>query len=237
MSPTIQVGFARTHHSILAAFPRYMRHIQIICLFIAGGSFIASAFVTQPWHLIVTIGIFYPFAGGEFRIASPTPPLTTASYVPAATLLFEWFHARRGLATGLLYGGTGLGGAISSLVISGMLSKFGYKATMISLGLALIIIGHICLIFIKRRIPLPKNDHSQQRTRRAGPKVDWTFLKRPVMISGVITILITSLGSFVPVVWLPSELSDPESGDKADPSVRQRCKSHERLHPGRHSER
>jgi predicted MFS family arabinose efflux permease len=88
-----------------------------------------------------------------------------------------------------------------------MLSKFGYKGTMISLGLALIIIGHICLIFIKRRIPIPKYDHSTSRTRRAGgQKVDWSFLRRPVLLSGVLTILITSLGSFVPVVWLPSEI-------------------------------
>jgi hypothetical protein len=42
-----------------------MRETQIVCLFIAGGSLIASAFVTKPWHLIITFGILYPFAGGE----------------------------------------------------------------------------------------------------------------------------------------------------------------------------
>lgn len=131
--------------------------------------------------------------------------LISASYVPAATLLFEWFQARRGLATGILYGGTGAGGAIFPLVVSALLASFGYKATMISLGLALIIIGHVCLVFIKRRIPIPRGE-TQKGRRHTGPKIDWSFMKRKVMLSGVVTILITSLGSFVPTVWLPSTL-------------------------------
>ena len=131
--------------------------------------------------------------------------LISASYVPAATLLFEWFQSRRGLATGILYGGTGAGGAIFPLVVSALLGSFGYKATMISLGLALIIIGHVCLIFIKRRIPIPRHEAVGGRDRRhKGPKIDWTFLRGKAMISGVATILITSLGSFVPTLWLPS---------------------------------
>lgn len=118
-----------------------------------------------------------------------------------------------------------------------MLNKFGYKGTMISLGMALIIIGHICLIFIKRRIPLPKHDPTASRARRAGPKVDWSFLKRPVMLSGVLTILITSLGSFVPVVWLPSESSPSYCDTQLTVSVRQRRRSHEWFYIGCHTQR
>lgn len=205
---------------ILAAYPRYMRHIQSVCLFIAAGGLIGSAFVTKPWHLIVTIGIFYPFAGGKsnptpssslprFRFIWTTLLTCAASYVPAATLLFEWFHAKRGLATGILYGGTGAGGAIFPLVVSGLLHRVGYKATMISLGLATLIIGHICMIFIRRRIPIPAKEHStaeggRRRLHSGGKKIDWSFLKRATLFSGIATILITSLGSFVPILWLPS---------------------------------
>jgi len=75
----IGLAWTRLDHSILAAFPRYMRHVQSVCLFIAGGSFIASAFVTKPWQLILTVGIFYPFAGGESQPHLPShisrPPL------------------------------------------------------------------------------------------------------------------------------------------------------------------
>jgi hypothetical protein len=56
---------------VIGGFPRRMKEIQSICLLIAGGALIASAFVTKPWHLIVTIGIFYPFAGGRSTCAPP----------------------------------------------------------------------------------------------------------------------------------------------------------------------
>ena len=90
------------------------------------------------------------------------------------------------------------------MVVSALLKSFGYKPTMITLGLALIIIGHCCLIAIKRRIPVPR---AEMAGRRRAAKIDWSFLRGKVMISGMVTILITSLGSFVPTLWLPSELA------------------------------
>ena len=171
---------------------------------------VASAFVTKPWHLILTIGILYPFGGGEscLHLAARTP-LMSAAYMPAAILLFEWFHAKRGLASGIMYAGTGAGGAIFPLIVSALLKGVGYKATMIGLGVGSLIIGNTCIFFIKRRIPLPsaRTDGTPAHglAERRHKKVDWSFMKRRTFFAGMMTIFVTSLGNFVPSVWLPSE--------------------------------
>lgn len=103
-----------------------------------------------------------------------------------------------------MYAGTGAGGAVFPLIIDPLLQGVGYKATMIGLGVGFIIIGHACLFFIKRRIPLPSRSDPDAAERRLH-NVDWSFLKRSTMFAGTMTIFVTSLGNFVPNVWLPSE--------------------------------
>lgn len=58
---------------------------------------IGAGFATKPIHLVFTLGFIYPFSG--------------LMYFPACNLLFDWFYERRGLASGILFGGTGAGGA------------------------------------------------------------------------------------------------------------------------------
>jgi hypothetical protein len=72
-------------------------------------------------------------------------------YLPAATLLFEWFQARRGLASGVMYAGTGehrsyleicplftfstgIGGTVFPFAMRALLDKFGYKLALIILA-------------------------------------------------------------------------------------------------------
>lgn len=54
-------------------------------------------------------------------------------YIPAAILLFEWFAAKRGLASGVMYSGTGLGGATFPFIMQALLDRFSYRDAMLSL--------------------------------------------------------------------------------------------------------
>ena len=100
-----------------------------------------------------------------------------------------------------MYAGTGAGGSVFPFIVSGLLGAFGYKITMISLGVAFSIIGGIALLAIKRRIPLARNDQTNERRRS---QLDWSFMGQKLMLAGTMTILLTSLGNFVPSLWLPS---------------------------------
>lgn len=57
-----------------------------------------AAPLDQPSHLLVCLGLIYPFS--------------CVYYLPCALLLFEWFSKKRGLASGVLYAGTGCGGTV-----------------------------------------------------------------------------------------------------------------------------
>jgi MFS family permease len=106
-------------------------------------SMVLSAFATQPWHLVVTFGLLYPLAGRkstahERILVGMISDHRSMSqflvfYMPAAILLFEWFQQRRGMASGIMYAGTGAGGTVFPFIVQALLHSFGYKAAMISL--------------------------------------------------------------------------------------------------------
>ncbi|OXG17566.1 monocarboxylic acid transporter [Cryptococcus neoformans Ze90-1] len=169
----------------------WQKTIQVVTWIISAAGLIASAFATQPWHLIVTFGIIYPVCG--------------AAYLPCATLLFEWFVKARGTAMGIVYAGMGVGGAVCPFIIDGLLKRYSYKTTMISIGVGFGIIGLISLIPIRHRIPpTSRSHHSGKRWHAA----DWSFMKSTALMAGLATILLTSLGNFVPSLWLPSFADD-----------------------------
>lgn len=193
LAATLQTGFMYMTAALIGpfftAFPQYTKHMQVFGLGVSTVGLIASAFVTSPVHLVITIGVLFPFAG-------PT-------YIPCATLLYEWFSERRGLATGIMFAGTGVGGTIFPFVVSALLNKFGYKATMISLGLSFALLNGIALIFVRRRIPLGRVG-SGRKLRRAKPKVDWSFLRSRGIWIAIAVILCTSMGNFIPSLWIPT---------------------------------
>lgn len=113
--------------------------------------------------------------------------------------MYEWFVERRGLASGILFAGTGVGGTIFPLVVQGLLNRFGYKAAMVSLGLAFLIMNAIALLFIKRRVPLP----AKGATHAPRAQFDWSVTKTKAFWLGLGILLMTSLGNFNPTLWIP----------------------------------
>lgn len=73
---------------IFTRFPEYRRILGFFGLAISVGGIILSAFASKPWHILLSAGIIYPTGGCIF-------------YTTAAILLYEWFQAKRGLATGV----------------------------------------------------------------------------------------------------------------------------------------
>lgn len=67
---------------LLQRFARQRVYLQAFGMVVAVAGLVGSAFATKPAHLVVTLGILYPFS--------------CLLYLPCATLLFEWFSERRG---------------------------------------------------------------------------------------------------------------------------------------------
>ena len=134
--------------------------------------------------------------------------LRAALYLPVTSLLFEWFHARRGLAGGLLWACTGLGGSILPFVLSGLHGALGYRYSMIVVGLVYASVCALAMIPVKRRIPLSRfeTEGAHQGERRR-PRLDWSFLRAKSTGAGCAVVLLTGMSIFIPTLWIPSESS------------------------------
>lgn len=151
-----------------------------------------SGFATQPWHLIPTAGIMYPIGA-------------SAVYLPATTLLFEWFARKRGLANGLMYSGTGLGGAILPLVIQALLAKYSYKAAVVSLALGCGLLAFVSIYFIKERVPIPRYSRTAVRRRN---KIPLNFIRSAAFWAFASTVALTSFSAFLPAIYVPTYAVD-----------------------------
>jgi MFS family permease len=101
----------------LTRFPQYRRPaivmgLVIMCL----GLGLGSMCKTVP-QLIVTQGIMYGIGGA-------------ITYHPIVQLLDEWFVVKKGLAFGIVWAGTGLGGVVVPLLLQFLLNKYGFRTTL-----------------------------------------------------------------------------------------------------------
>ncbi|WVQ75329.1 hypothetical protein IAR50_004946 [Cryptococcus sp. DSM 104548] len=193
LAATLQAGLlyimAAVVGPVVVALPRWTKTLQILGILAASLSMITSAFATKPWHILVTQGLLYSFAG--------------AAYFPCGPLLYEWFYTKRGIATGIMYAGTG--GCIFPFIMSGLLTGLGYKKAMIILGSGFGFFGLLCLLPVQRRVPITKTP-VQFNDRK--PKADWSFLKSGLLMVSLSIILLTSMGNFIPSLWLPTYAND-----------------------------
>lgn len=133
------------------------------------------------------------------------------------------------MASGIMYAGTGAGGTVFPFIVQALLKAFGYKLAMISLvssdsvfaqrttsnehylsqGLGFFAIGAIAIIPVKPRVPIGRPRTTQETSSssdrsHARPKVNWSFLRRNTFYAFGGSILFSSLGNFLPTVWIPS---------------------------------
>lgn len=179
-----------TSIAIMPALSRYphqrqnlMRFGAVLCV----TSLLGAAFATEVWHLILTQGVLYSVGG-------------TILYFPVQIYLFEWFDKRRGLANGVIFSGTGLGGVILPFVVETLLNKYGSKTAFISLAVAYAVLLVSVLPFVKGRLP-PSSIIIPQRT-------NWSFLRDPMFVVLFLGNFLQGLGNFVPGIWLPTFASD-----------------------------
>ncbi|QRW08119.1 major facilitator superfamily transporter [Ceratobasidium sp. AG-Ba] len=117
-----------------------------------------------------------------------------------SVIVFEWFDKKRGLANGIIYSGTYLGGVVVPFVVEILLNKFGLKPTFISLAIGYAILIASVLPFVKGRLPAS--------VIAAPSKADWSFLRNPKFIILVAGNLLQGIGNFIPTLWLPTFATD-----------------------------
>ncbi|KAF7293088.1 Monocarboxylate transporter [Mycena indigotica] len=95
----------------------YQRMIALSCL-LGYICLLGSAFATEKYQIFLLQGCLL---GLSYGISMPL-------YM---ALPSQWFLTKRGVATGIAVAGSGIGGGIESLIVRQLLSKLGYRRTML----------------------------------------------------------------------------------------------------------
>jgi MFS family permease len=153
----------------------------------AGALLMVAAIISSSWsgtvpQLIVTQGLLYAMG-------------CTLVYTPSIFYLDEWFDKRKGLAFGMMYAGTGLGGVILPFAFTATLSSFSFRTVLRGYGVIVSVLLAACLPYLRGRTP-------------PGPRrpSDYSFLRSPMFILFQLGNVIQSLGFFLPPLFLPTYL-------------------------------
>jgi hypothetical protein len=100
--------------------------------------------------------------------------------------------------------------------MTAMLNRVGYKVTILLIALLFTVVTSFGLIFVGRRIPVPRpkkhdtpdtNTEPGRRSRwRVGQwaNIDWSFMRERSAYVAFTVIGLSSFGQFIPLLWMPS---------------------------------
>ncbi|KAJ7091979.1 MFS general substrate transporter [Mycena belliarum] len=174
---------------IIARYPSLKKPLMALGVVFCVTGLIGAAFVSQPWQLVLTQGVIYAL-GGSFL------------YFPVMTYLFEWFAERKGLANGILFSGTGVGGVVVPIIVEVLLRKYGHRVTLLSLAVAFAVLIVPAFPYIKSRHPASSfEDAAVQST-------NMSFLKSPAFWILFFANLVQGLPTYIPALYLPMFAAD-----------------------------
>lgn len=164
---------------------------------ICWGSLFGASYTSNIATLLACEGVLYAIGGAML-------------YSPCLYYASEWFVARRGLANGIIFAGTAVGGIVFPLILPTLLHNFGIYGTL--RALSIIFAGMLlpALPFIRGRLPLAKVNGPTSRSSTTGvdsPEKNVIIKNRTFQILMLVNTL-QAFGYFVPLVWLPTFASE-----------------------------
>ncbi|CUA73150.1 hypothetical protein RSOLAG22IIIB_10590 [Rhizoctonia solani] len=158
--------------------------IMRTCLCVCCASLLCASFTTQVWQLIIVQGVCFGAGAGGL-------------YAPIVVYLSEWFSARKGLATAIIFGGMGAGGALYPLAINYLLTKLGFRWTMRIWAAFMFTVSVSSLFFIKPRLPVTRPSGARNISLISLIKNQhWSFIYSPLFICVASTMFIQALAYF-----------------------------------------
>ncbi|EMD01237.1 hypothetical protein BAUCODRAFT_118942 [Baudoinia panamericana UAMH 10762] len=171
------------YFAILQRWPRLKRYFVWASLPTIAMGLIGASFASTVPQLIVCQGVLYALGGNMM-------------FAPSFTYLDEWFIRRKGLAIGIMWAGDGTGGIVLPLVLQALLSRYGFRATLRAVAVAMVLMLAPLSIFFKPRLPIPAES--------APRPIDTGFLQTPLFWALQAFNIAQGMGYFLPSNNLPS---------------------------------
>ena len=137
--------------SAMFAFPvlgklivKYNSQVVIgICLIVTGVAFAAYSQCTQLWHFYLVSVLVGAFGAGT-------------STLPASILLTNWFNDKRGLAMGIAFTGSGIGGMLCNPLAQWVINNYDWQMAYIVLAVLFLVVTLPFVLFVIKLHPSMK---------------------------------------------------------------------------------
>ncbi len=113
------------------------RMVMTVCGLLLGLGFMLMSQISDVFHLYLFYGIFVG-AG------------MSGSFIPLTSTVTRWFFKRRGLMTGIVVAGSGIGALIGPPVASRLIPIYGWRMSYVILGGITLLVVVLSAQFIKR---------------------------------------------------------------------------------------
>ncbi len=148
------------------------RLVMTLCgLFLASGYLLMSQ-LASLWQLYLFYSVILGIGMG-------------GSFAPLMTLIARWFVRRRGMMTGLVVSGTGVGALVGPPLAGVLISRYGWRASYAAIGAAVLVIMVLCAQLLKSapgHLPAGRRDKDRHALPQAIHQEGMTF--RDAMQSG-----------------------------------------------------
>jgi MFS family permease len=154
--------------------------IPLGAVLVSAGMILAT-FITQPWHLDLTMGVLV--GGGSIFL----------SYMGHSLFLPYWFVRRRGLALGIAFSGVGAGSIVLLPWLQGLISRVGWREACWVMAVLLLVTVLPPNFLLQRRhpedlglrpdgenpsaLPLQTRVHMDNVVDHAWAATDWTLAR------------------------------------------------------------
>ncbi|WAR55518.1 hypothetical protein PtB15_6B259 [Puccinia triticina] len=173
-------------------YPRSKIPITYVGLVIFLGSIFLSSFSQNSIHVLLTLGLGYGFGG----VALYIPPL---SYLPG------WFSERRGLANGVIFSGSGIGGLVFPIILEILLPMDGAGKALKYCALVLTVMCGVAAYVIKPRSVTPPQLLAQANSGNfLAAFGDVAVFKDTSFWCFILSNTLQALASFLPALYLPN---------------------------------
>ncbi|KAI0635227.1 MFS general substrate transporter [Trametes polyzona] len=183
----IQYGEVLFLSVLFRKYPDYMRPAMWCALVLYFVCLVGSSFATKVWQLILLQGVGLGFSGGFM-------------YLPVMILLPQWFSERRGLAGGIIFAGTGVGGFVFPFMLNTLLNNVGLRWTLRIWAIMTCVSTGIAFFGVRPRVPIAKYRDGQRRP--LAPRME--SFKSPLFLSFSLTCLIQGLSYFPVSLYIAS---------------------------------
>ena len=121
---------------------------------------------------------------------------------PAVASVAHWFDKRRGLASGIAWIGSGIGGVIFPLMIQSLLPQVGWAWSLRAFGLILFVLCTVSVVLCRSRVP-PRNGQATT-WRDTIPSARIFHDGTGAMALTTAGVVLTDMAYFIPMTYIPS---------------------------------